>query len=1555
MSELQLGMVFHTQLQNSGEVYHDIFSYHIKMPWDQNTFERAVRLMFEQHPVLRTAYYMDGDRPLQRVNKLEQLPLVCGDIRHLSENEQDQFVSDWLIQERSVEFDWDGSLFKLFVYRRTEDSFEFCLSFHHAVYDGWSNSSFISQLFIHYQNSMAGKALPAPQTEYVFRDFVALELTALADPDAKNYWLSVLEDAPLKQIPNKLKSNNQHEDRIDKLYNVPGFSDLSQQLYTVAKKLGEPLQSVLLSAHAKVLTSMSGHSQALSSVVVNGRPEYEGGDRGLGLFLNAMPVCFDLAPDSSWSELVASVAERMSTSMAHRHYPSSAIQRDTGRTFSEVIFNYTHFHAFSDIEVDLDEQVLDSQGFEQTNYDFVVNFSRTAMGSDNLSLYINFDMNRYDEALIKRMGGYYINVFKALLADVDQQHNPCYLLGEAERQTLVNDWNDTQVDYPQQSSVQQLFEQHVVLNPNAPALAFGEYQLTYSELNEQANQLAHCLKAEGVDTDTLVGLCMARSQQIVIGMLAVLKAGAAYVPIDPELPQERIDYIVEDSSIQLVLTDAVSKFETSVTDLSILCLDDAKLNELVNYHSHNVANDTFSEKQLAYVIYTSGSTGQPKGVMVNHQNIVGLISDQNYVSIALGDVVAQAASTSFDAATFEIWGALCNGAKVAYIDKDTLLQVDKLDEALQRESVSVMFVTTALLNQAAFQRPTLFSKLSCLLFGGEQVNYSAVQLIIDHGKPKKLLHVYGPTEATTFSTFAELSGNYTEGSRQITIGAPLANVQVYVMDQHATLLPAGAVGELLIGGRGVARGYLSRQDLTDEKFIINPFNDDPAERLYKTGDLVRWMPDGTLDFIGRVDHQVKVRGFRIEPGEIEHQLTSINGVKEALVLALEDLADIESLNKRLVAYVVPEAFEQQGEGSGLVTHYRSHLQTKLPEHMIPSSFVVLDVMPLTVNGKIDRKSLPLPEFDDVVASDCVEPVTETERKLCEIWTELLSLRKVSTDVSFFEMGGHSLMITKLTSVITNVFSVRLELRDIFENQTIVMLAKVIDEADKVEQVNIDIVSREQNLPLSFAQQRMWFVDQLEGSAHYNLQNVMVVGGHFDHGCFERALTTLIERHEVLSTRFEEHEGQAHQVIYPAVPFVLEQQLIKDETREGCYAQVKTLAAVEARRPFNLSTDLMLRARILTLSDNQNGGEVERIMLLTTHHIAFDGVSTAIFTRELGVLYAAYLTGQDNTLAPLPVQYADYAQWQRNRLSGDVLEGHLDYWRNYLHNIPSVHRLPLDNPRPQKQTYVGAEHRCRLNGELTEQINDFCQRHDVTLFMFLQTAFSVLLSRYSNETDIIMGTPIAGRTQQDTAELIGFFVNTLVLRNNLSGNPTFTSLLAENKQNLLDAFTHQHIPFDMLVDELRPQRSFSHNELYQVVLAVQNFEQAPLELSGLTIKPFQHEDNQLTPDYELGLHVTELENELELVWTCSTAVFEQQTLLRFADSLQTLIHGIIQAPETEIMVLPITQEHLQDEEVDALLLEPDINNLDEEAMNDLFAQLEDMSEADIESALANKEE
>ena len=1104
---------------------------------------------------------------------------------------------------------------------------------------------------------------------------------------------------------------------------------------------------------------------------------------------------------------------------------------------------------------------------------------------------ITYNADLYDAAFVEQLARHYERVLDHV-ARASARVSEIELVDALDLAQLAQ-WNGEHAPWPQKRGIHQLFEEHAAQHPNDVALEFKDARLTYRELNEDANRLAHWLLEQGVTPESLVGLATERSMEMIVGILGIFKAGAGYVPLDPNHPAARMEQMVEDCGAAVVLTQShvVDKLPLGSAQAFLL---DRRAETLQSYPSTNPETQQQPEN-LAYVIYTSGSTGRPKGVMVEHRHVLSQwAAVHERYRCQLAQRVLSVCSFSFDVFVEEMCLSLFSGGTLVMTQDGLAVDSRRFWETIVASRISALSMPTSYFHYLcaelrAEEAEAARQSLQIVIVGGEALlgeHLARWQRMM--GEEIAFWNGYGPTECTVFTTLVELSSAPVVEGKNPPIGRPLPNYECFVVDARGALCPPYVAGELWVGGSSVARGYLNREELSAERFIAPQRFGLDSERLYRTGDLVRYTFNGEIEYLGRMDQQVKINGFRVELGEIETQLLQSGLLKETTVIATG-----KSGEQQLVAYVVPAA-----PSASLVDDLRDSIRQSLPAYMIPGAFVVMETLPRNGNGKIDRRALPAPKRQ--AAAVHVAPSTPAEARVAKIWQSVLNLdREPSAVANFFDLGGHSLLALRIVTAVNAEFETQVPVRAVFENNTIRDLAAYLAARGGQASlpVAIPVADRTEPLPLSFAQQRLWFIDQLEGgSAQYNMPTALRLKGELRADVLQRSLDEIVARHEVLRSTYHARDGKGVQVVHkPRSVAIHRVDLTKLDAVERSL-EVEELVRAEASLAFDLTADLMLRVQLVALAPN------DHILLFTMHHIASDGWSMGVLVKELVALYEGHLLGVQADLAPLPIQYADYAAWQRNFVEGSELERQLAYWCDRLGDAPRVHSLPLDRPRPARQQFAGSHVTAKLDAKVLAALNRIAAENDATLFMVLQAAFALLVSRWSGAKDVVVGTPSAGRSHRDTEALIGFFVNTLVLRTEIAEDVPFPVLLVEARKNVLDAFSHPDVPFEMLVDELRPERSLSHAPIYQLVFSLQNNERVALQLPELEIGAV--ESDHETAKFDLSVAAGESAAGLNLTWNYAVSLFEAATIERLAESFVVLLEGIAVAPESRLSQLPI---------------------------------------------------
>jgi len=1291
LSPMQQGMLFHTIYNPQSGAYFEQFSCRLKGAFDRDAFSKAWHEVVRRHPALRTSFvWKKLNKMLQVVHKEVELPIVEEDWSSLPQQAQDERFEQFLAEDKKKGFNLSKApLMRFHLIKRGEQDFYFLWSFHHLLTDGWSMPLILKEVFTLYEMTIHGFPAQLPAVR-PYRDYINwLQKQDLEK--ARAHWQTLLQGfsqpTPLVRTLTGAFSGEETQRKYKK-QKIELDKAVFDKLQNLARQNQLTMNTIVQSAWAFLLSRYSGEQDVLFGATVSGRPpELPGVEQIVGLFINTLPMRISVNPAATVTDYLKEIQAQAVAMREFEYTPLveiqgwSAVPRDLPLFESIVVFeNYPVDSSMK--EQKLSFEISEVRSNEETNYPITL----VAAAHNTLVLEFAYEAPLFEDDIIRSMLLHLQNFLTALAEDARRPLASIPLITAAERQTTVAEWNRTKEDFPGHLCVHQLFEDYVKKQPAAKALQLDEATLSYAELNARANRLARYLRAKGVKPETTVAVYLERSFEMIVALLAVMKAGGAYVPLDPTYPAERLSYIISDSRASLVITQDALQANVQAFDTEILNLQQEQ-SAIEQESADNLENLTLPQN-LAYMIYTSGSTGRPKGTMLQHYGAINTAQALGKVfKVFPGGSMLQFASLGFDASIAEIFTSLLNGASLHLIRREDMLSETDLPRIIRQQNIHTIILP-----------PSVLAIISSEHLPGLKVVGSAGEAcsreIVERWAPGRLfVNGYGPTEATVSATLNSIDDPKSI-SENISIGRPMDNVQVYVLDEQLRPQPVGVPGELHIASVGLARGYLGRPDLTAEKFIPNPFSDEPGARMYKSGDLVRWLSNGKLEFLGRIDFQVKIRGFRIELGEIETVLKSQPQIRDAVVIAREDIPG----NKYLAAYFIPENDE-----TPQISAIQNYLKEQLPDYMVPAVFIALEKFPLTSSGKVDRKALPAPEESDLTRSaEFIAPRNQTEELLAGIWREILKQETIGVTDNFFDLGGHSLMATQVTSRIREAFNVELPLQDFFEKPHISDLALKIEQLQLEDQElklpPLQKASLTGPPPLSFAQQRLWFLDQLApGSGNYNIPSAIRLKGHLNLKVLQRCLDTIVERHQVLRTVFQEKDGAPVQIIQESMPVALPVKDLSHLPGEEQESQALTLATKEAAKPFDLAKGPLLRVQLLKLNDQ------EHIALFTLHHTVTDGWSMGILVKEIAALYTAYLAGEPAPLPDLPIQYADYAVWQRNYLQGEVLEKQLTFWKELIGDNPPVLELPLDHPRPVMQTFNGSTVNQILPPEITQQI------------------------------------------------------------------------------------------------------------------------------------------------------------------------------------------------------------------------------------------------------------
>lgn len=1487
---------------------------------DLNT--AALRMAFQtilnRHGSLRTVFLEQNGEAQQKAEATQAVFFVETEAAN-SENA----LYDQMIEAHHQPFDLEkGPLLRVHLFTQKSDRYILLISIHHIVSDGVSLDILLEETRLLYSrfSGNAMSALTEPKVNYAdYEQWLHHLLQSPPGEEMAGFWhqhladerTTVLDLAGKRPSPVVVADGAKYEGASC------GFllsTEDTKRLRAFARSHRIAPLIVLFTAFQSLLIRYSGRWDFPVGLAVANRAMPKT-DALCGYLSNILVMRVPFTSTENPLAAMHRVRELTGQALRHQSYPLPLLDqhiRQHNRVLGlpnsrgpvQAIFNYRKTLAGLSLfwtplpeeeaqEVRAGTQVdwggLSIQPFALPQFETISDLQIEIIdGGERIAGAFKYRANRFDSDTIERMTAHFQVLLNGIIEYPERPIAELPLLTEPEHRQLLLAWNDTGAEYPRGSCIQKLFEEQVEKSPDALAVVFGTQQLTYRALNERANQLAHHLQGLGVGPDSLVGLCLERSPDLLVGILGILKAGGAYLPLDIQLPAQRLAFMLQDASIEWMVTRQPLWNQLPATDCQFVCLDTEQI-AFSLYPNDNPASDA-TGGNLAYVMYTSGSTGQPKGVAVCHSSVVNLLTAiQPVLQIEKSSRLLGLASPTFDISVAEMFLPLLVGGTAILVNEETAKDPFLLSRIISESQPHIIQATPATwlsLLDAGWSG----SNGATLISTGEALPRNVASRLFP--LCKRLWDFYGPTETTIWSTIRQVTPACLSGC----IGRPIANTTVYILDQNGQPLPVGLPGELCIGGAGLARGYLNRPQLTAEKFVPDPFSADASARLYRTGDLCRWRDDGTLELLGRIDHQVKLRGFRVELGEIESVLNSHPMVAQCVVILREDRPE----EKRLVAYCLPTT-----TGILNITELLQHLRRQLPDYMIPAAFVTLDAFPLTPSGKIDRLTLPPPDDSRLLpALPYTAPRSPMEEQVSSIWNEVLNIHRVGIHEDFFDLGGHSLLVGQLVARLRRTLQVELPVSQIFRTSTVADLAEWIGAARQAPEglmppPRLQPAVRGQRLPLSFAQQRLWFLEQLGVDTAYTMTLPLRYTGHLQPDILRRVLAAVAQRHETLRTIFPVTAGQPYQQILPdwEVPltFVDNSHLSPPDA----VSEAARLAQAHLAIPFDLAAGPLIRCLHIRMADDD-------LLVIASHHSICDGWSLDLLQKEIAEHYRAFSAGRELRLPLLSIQYADYAIWQRQWLDEERLGHQLAYWRAQLGDSLSVLAVPTDRPRPAVQTFRGASCPLQIPASLYESLRQFNRTNNVTMATTLLAGFKLLLARYTEQEDIVVGSPIAGRTQADIEELIGFFVNSLVLRTDLSGDPTFETLLKRVHTMALNAYDHQDVPFERLVDELAPKRDLTQNPLFQVVFAMQYGQAESDGPDAVNATPTFHRfplDVTVTR-MDMELHLFEQGGQISGQWVYNIDLFDALTIQRMVQHYLRLLENAVSSPFIPVSRLPM---------------------------------------------------
>ncbi|AZK48667.1 non-ribosomal peptide synthetase [Paenibacillus lentus] len=1456
LSPMQRGMLFHYMKDHASRAYFDQTSFQITGALDNKALELSFKEIIRKYDILRTVFvYTKVKEPMQVVLKEREAAIHFEDISNLEPAAQEAYLQNYKETDRNRGFELSRDvLMRLSVFQLSSVRYHLLISTHHIIMDGWCLGILFKELFDLYHLQITGSPYPTEPAVPYSRYIQWLE--EQDEEEARQFWQVYLENVGEASIlPQRLAEATDRQDIVKSTFSFD--KELTDSLQNLAKSCQVTLSTLFQTMWGVLLQKYTNCNEALFGAVISGRsPEIPEVEKIVGIFINTVPVRIQATRGMTVRQLLGQVQEFSVLTDKYGYLTLADLQELTGSSKRLV----EHIVAFENVPTSADSPVVESietgqaddtgeisiqsleDDHEQTHYDLSVQVQLV----EKLMVKLSYNSAVYTAESIALVFGHLVTIAQQIINDPDILIQDISIVTAEERQQLLFEFNDFHIELPEGQTVHELFEQQVLSTPEKQAVVFNGNSLTYGELNQEANKVARMIRSHGVLPNEIVALMVEHCLEMIIGVLGILKAGAAYMPIDPSYPVQRVEYMLEDSRTAYLLMTPQLRAPVSFGGTAIM-LEKAAWD---GYSEENV-EPVHQSEDLAYVIYTSGSTGQPKGVMIEHRALVNLCVWHNQAfNMTSDDRCTKLAGFGFDASVWETFPSLTRGAALHILDESIRGDIYALQNYFETNGITVSFLPT----QLAAQFMELDNRsLRLLLIGGDRANHMTSQRYL-------VVNNYGPTENTVVTT----SGVLDAEDRRLPIGKPVANHRVCILDLSGHLQPVGVPGELCVSGEGLARGYLNQPALTAERFIQHPLL--PGERMYRTGDLARWLPDGTIEYLGRSDEQVKIRGYRIEPAEIDFKLLQHPAVREALTIAQNDAKG----DTYLCSYIVVSE-------KWTIPELRKHLIQTLPEYMVPAHFMELAELPLTANGKVDRRALPQP----MIQSERVymAPRTETEEKLAALFAEVLGVPAVGIDDHFFELGGHSLKAMTLVSRIHKEMDVEIPLNDVFLHATVREMADLLSQAESSGFQSIPLAPIQKYYPVSFAQRRMYVVQQMTDTemTSYNIPLLFEIKGELDVQQLQSSLEKLVQRHEVLRTSFHMKDGNLVQEIHSEVRTPLE---IIHTTEQHLKAELEGFI-----RPFKLTEAPLFRVGLVETEMDR------KIFVLDMHHIISDGVSTNVLLSELFLLY------QNEELPFQRLQYKDYAVWQQAPEKQAQLQQQEQYWQNqFADNLPTLD-LFTDYPRPSIQDFAGDQWTFQLDAELLRQIRTFCHDQGITLYMFLLATYQLLLSKYTGQKDIVVGSPIAGRPHADLERVVGMFVNTLALRGKLEPGQSFTAYLSQMKDVVLEAYANSEYPFEQIVEKLNLSRNLGRHPLFDTMLSLQNMEVSALRIPNLEISSFDM--GWCQAKFDLNWMIAEGEESLHFTIEYSTSLFKEETIKRMGVHFAHLISQVIAQPNRSL--------------------------------------------------------
>jgi amino acid adenylation domain-containing protein len=1503
LSFAQERLWFLDQLQPGNSAYHICRAQRLRGPLDPAALGRALDQVARRQEALRTSFRRAPEGTVQIVSESPNLQISALDGGAWNAAE----LARRIAEEARRPFDLSvGPLLRIALFKLAAAEHVLVVTVHQMIFDGWSIGLFFKELAALYEQETGGRPAALPHLPVQYADYALWQREQAAGQALQSqaaFWKSRLGGAlPILALPTARGRPPIQAHRGARRF-ISIRRPLLSGLLALGRRCGATLFEVLMAAFNVLLYRYSGQTDLLIGFPVANRERREV-ENLIGFFVNTLALRTVLAGNPAFAQLLRRVRGGLREAYQYRELPFEKlveelrVERDLSRNpIFQAMFAYQN-EAASLLRLPgvISQPVESDPG--GAKFDLMLSLAR---GENKLSGFFEYDRDLFEASFIDRMAGHWQTLLRGIVADPEQRLSRLPLLSDPERRGMAQ-WNSIRRDLPERLCLHQMFEAQAARTPGAVAVEGAGEVLTYGELNRQANRLARLLRALGVGPETVVGVALERRPELPVVLLGVLKAGGAYLPIDPAYPPERIGFLLDDAQVELLITRirliedrgwrTDDRWRAPGFDrlTKVLCLDrDAAL--IRNWWKETDPNFKVRSKNLAYLIYTSGSTGQPKGVAVEHRNAAALLGWARSV-FSPEELSGVLASTSicFDLSVFEIFLPLCAGGTVILVENAL-----QLNACLAKNRVTLVNTVPSVMREL-LAGGGLPPSVRVVNLAGEPLSADLVRQVYHAGAVKKVYDLYGPSETTTYSTFALR----TPESRA-TIGRPVANTRIYILDENLQPLPAGVAGEIFIGGAGVARGYLNRPELTRDGFLPDPFARSKSARMYRTGDLGRFLDDGNIEYLGRLDRQVKIRGYRIEPGEIEAALDSHPAIAQSIVVARarevfqappaenpQSAIRNPPSDPRLVAYLVSRGGLLPAAGK-----LQTFLRRRLPEFMLPEVFLPLDRVPLNANGKIDDRALPQPEGERAgAAGKFVPPRDEIEELIAGTWRDALGIEPVGVNDNFFELGGHSLLAARVAGRLRASFGIELEIRKLFEMPTVAALARHIEQLRGHQSATAlpapGGAAAGDQAPLSFAQRRLWFLHRLEPRlTAYNMPAAYRIQGPLDLAAFGKALTQMLDRHESLRTAMVEIDGEPAQRIFDHVKIKI--PIVELAGRAGAEkdAEIRQRLDEEARQPFDLGGAPLLRLRLLRFAREDHA------LLITFHHMIADATSLAIFYRELAAFYEAASRRGVARMPAVTARYADFAVWQRDGIEHPAFKTQLEYWKQRLGGKLAPLDLPRDFEPSKAPPFRGARWTRRLPAQLTEAIQGAARRQGATLFMTLLAALKVLLGRWSGREDIVVGTTVAGRSRTEFEGVIGFFINAVALRTDLSGSPTFAELLGRVRESCLDALSCQDVPFERVVEEIRPQRDFGRNPIFQVLFNMNDVGERDLYLAGCAVEKITAP--ALDAKFDVVAQAPQIDGGIELTMIYNAERFTEARIAALLDQWSFLLEQVAADP------------------------------------------------------------